>query len=158
METVLWSILISNFPLSIKINSWSHKYLLPNHREKKSASHITLSTLYHSYLNPESGKNLSRLINEKSSYKSYGLHFFSPSCNRMLKVATFSSLFSTFGKKLDRQRAGWFTTQRKRMEKGTRYFFHVFNVGGQTVSCLRHPPTIGLLGLSQSRGPYIKKK
>ena len=71
----------------------------------------------------------------------------------MLKVVTFSSLFSTFGKKLDRQRAGWFTTQRKRMEKGTRYFFHVFNVGGQTMSCLGHPPTIGLLGLSQSRGP-----
>jgi hypothetical protein len=32
-------------------------------------------------------------------------------------------------------------------------FLHVFNVGGQTVSCLGHPPTIGLLGLSQSRGP-----
>ena len=124
-ETVLWSILISNFPLPIKINSWSHKYLLPNHREK-SASYTTISTFYHSYLNPESGKNLSRPINEKSSCKSYGLHFFSPSCNRMLKVVTFSSLFSTFGKKLDRQRAGWFTTQRKRMEKGTRYFFSCF--------------------------------
>ena len=125
-ETVLWSILISNFPPSYKNQLFKQQIPTTESQREKSASYTTISTFYHSYLNPESGKNLSRPINEKSSCKSYGLHFFSPSCNRMLKVVTFSSLFSTFGKKLDRQRAGWFTTQRKRMEKGTRYFFSCF--------------------------------
>ena len=129
IHCLLWSILIHNFPLPIT----SYQLLKPQiptteSQREKSASHINVSTSYHSYLNTESGKNLSRPINEKSCFNSYSLHFFSLSygCNRMLKMVTFSSLFSTFGKKLDRQRAGWFTTQRKRMEKGTRYFFSCF--------------------------------
>lgn len=59
IHCLLWSILIHNFPLPIT----SYQLLKPQiptteSQREKSASHINVSTSYHSYLNTESGKKI----------------------------------------------------------------------------------------------------